>query len=149
MMEDEGDGPHIAIAVLCERVMEEKDGVFSFIRIVDRIAITPGSGAPLVMPPVTIDVVAVIAFRAGRARGRHTVALRPETPSGVRLQEVGFPVLFEDDERSAQIVMNLSFPAEQEGLYWFDVLLNGRRATRISLRLVYQAVSLGATGQTP
>ena len=30
-------GPHLAMAFLCEKVLEEKDSALSFIRVVDRV----------------------------------------------------------------------------------------------------------------
>jgi hypothetical protein len=37
------------------------------------------------------------------------------------------------------IAVNLQ--ANEEGLYWFDVFLEGARVTRVPLRLIYQRVT--------
>ena len=34
-------GPHVALAVICEKVIEDNEGVLSLIRIVDRVTQTP------------------------------------------------------------------------------------------------------------
>jgi hypothetical protein len=51
------DGPHVGIAVLCEKVLQEGDGVLSLIRVVDRIIHSAvGPEAPDEMPPVPIGL---------------------------------------------------------------------------------------------
>lgn len=58
------------------------------------------------------------------------------------MPEFNIPVLFEGEERGVNIFLNLNFqPKEEEGLYWFDVLLEGTVVTRIPLRVLYQRLS--------
>lgn len=148
-MTSETRGPFLAAAVLCEKVLEEKDGVLSAIRMVDRIVQTAvGPAGPEEMPPVPVNLTALIAFKSGGARGRHSLRLRPEAPSGLRLPEVSLPVLFEGEDRGHNVLLNLALQADQEGLYWFDVLLDEQMVTRIPLRVVYQRLSLGTSPAT-
>ena len=54
-------GPYLSVAVLCEKVLREADGVSSIIRIVDRITVSAkGKEAPPDMPPVPVNLTAVI-----------------------------------------------------------------------------------------
>jgi len=134
-------GPWVATALLCERVLHEADGVLSLIRVIDRVTHSAvGPQPPLEMPPVEIDLWAVIVLKSDEARGRHTVTVRPEKPSGEQMAATELPVLFEGEERGAAVVLNLKLALDQEGLYWFDVILDEQptRLTRIPLRLVYQ-----------
>jgi hypothetical protein len=136
-------GPHVAVAVLCEHVIEAKDGSLSLIRIVDRVQqTTTGADVPAQMPPVSLDLWAVVCLRSDEARGRHTVHLRIEKPSGEQLQSLEFPVLFEGEERTVNLLIRLApLVLDDEGLYWFDVLLGEVGApplTRIPLRVTYQ-----------
>lgn len=139
------DGPYLAMAVICERVLEEKDGVLSAIRMVDRIMVNPPSGQepPASMPAVMLDVRLVISLKSGRARGRSTVTVRPEKPSGMRLPEIRFPVLLEGEERGANLLVGLNLQLDEEGLYWFDVLFEDDLLSRIPLRVIYQPLSVG------
>jgi hypothetical protein len=135
-------------------VLHEQDGVLSFIRIVDRITHSAiGPTAPEDMPPVAINLTAVIALKSGQARGRHSVRITMEAPSGQDLgQEVTLPVLLEGEERGANLLVNLGFQAEQEGLYWFNVRFGVQDVllTRIPLRVIYQPQRVGgqSTPQT-
>ena len=63
-----GSGPHLAAALLCEKVLQEKDGVLSFIRVVDRFGVQepqPGKA------PEPIQATLVVTFKAGDTFGKH------------------------------------------------------------------------------
>lgn len=137
-------GPYLAMAVLCEKVLDEKDGVLSVIRIIDRVTQTVVSPeAPDEMPPASIPLTCAITFRSGEARGRHSVKLRPEAPSGEQMSAFDQPIHLEGEERGANLVVSFTLQAEMEGLYWIDLLFDDKRMTRIPLRVVYQPQRIG------
>lgn len=136
------DGPFVVAALFCDRVLEEKDGVLSAIRIVDRTTIAAPEGSALV-----VALTALIALKPGKAVGRYAIGLRPEAPSGMQLPALKAPINFEGGEgdRGVNLVLPLHMEAE-EGLYWFDVLWMDDRAgteemlTRMPLRVVWQPI---------
>ncbi len=135
------NGPFLSAALLCEKVLHEKDEVISIIRIVDRVAFTvPASHSPETLPPMPINLHALISFKSGGARGRHTVKLIIETPSGIRLPEQLMSALFEGEDRGVNLILNINMIVDQEGVYWFDVLLEDQLLTRIPLRILYQRI---------
>jgi len=137
-------GPYVSAAVLCERVLEEKDGVVTLVRLIDRFIVTAqGPDAPATLPPTLVSVVAVVWLRSGEARGRHVLQLRPEKPSGERLDATEISVHFEGEERGSRTTGNISLVADEEGLYWFDVLLDDTLLSRIPLRIMYQRQTAG------
>ena len=144
------DGPFLAMAAICEKVLEEKDGVLSVIRIVDRSVVrpqlVPGVVASSGMPPTVIALTVVLSLKSGNARGSHRLSLQPETPSGLKINPVSVSVLFEGEDRGVNLVMPMQMQVTQEGLYWFDVLLDDQRLTRIPLRVVYQVVQTNQPG---
>ncbi|HEV8342868.1 MAG TPA: hypothetical protein VGR30_10915 [Candidatus Binatia bacterium] len=148
MSNEETGGPYLGIAVLCEKVLHDKDGVLSLIRVVDRLTVTASEigKPPEQMPPVTVNLEAVIMFKSGTAKGNYTVTLRPVLPSGRLIQEISLPILLEGEDRGVNLVINVGLQAQEEGLYWFDVLLNGELITRMPLRLQYQRIALGSAG---
>lgn len=141
-------GPYVTVAALCENVLVDVTNALSLIRIVDRIDHTHmGSEVPDQMPPVPINLKVVIALKPGDARGRHALKLRPEAPSGQQHVAIEVPVLFESEDRGVNLTANLGMQLDQEGLWWFDVLLNeDQLLTRIPLRLAYnpQRTSFGS-----
>ncbi len=137
-------GPYLVVAALCEKVLQEASGVLSLIRIVDRMTIsTQGVGAPEEMPPGTVSITAVISLKSGQARGSDSVMIRLERPSGVKTQIGTFPVFFEGEDRGSNIIFDLALFVEEQGLYWFDVLIGDRLLTRMPLRIVYQRLTVG------
>ncbi len=136
------NGPHLNAALLCEKVLQEKDGIISVIRMIDRITLTVNASlSPETLPPLPINLFALISFKSGSARGRHTVKWVTETPSGIRLPEQLLPVLFEgDNDRGVNLILNVNMIVDQEGVYWFEVHLEDQFLTRVPLRILYQRI---------
>lgn len=140
-------GPHLQLAVFCEKVLVERDGVPSIVRVIDRFNI---SGNAPEMPPNQISFTIFVSFKAGFYRGKASLKLSPIPPSGKDLPAMTFPLLFEgDDERGVFIQANMSMVIQEEGLYWFDVSLQGLATqdiafTRMPLRVVYQQLGFAS-----
>jgi len=90
------------------------------------------------------NVTILISLKSGKARGRNTIRLRPEAPSGLKFPDQLLPVLFEGEDRGVNLILNLNLVVEQEGVYWFDVLLEEQLLTRIPLRVLYQRIGQSA-----
>ncbi len=135
------DGPYLTAALICEKVLQEKDETVSIIRMIDRVTLTvPASASPETLPPLPLNLSAFISLKSGSARGRQTVKWRTETPSGIKLAEQLLPVLFEGEDRGTNLILTLNIVVDQEGVYWFDVLLEDELLTRIPLRILYQRI---------
>jgi hypothetical protein len=136
-------GPYVQLATFCEKVLQEADGVLSVIRAVDRIVLTAqGEGAPDELPQLPLNLSFVLALKPDEARGRHTLTLTVQQPSGLSLPPRDFDVMFEGDERGVNVVMQMQLEAI-EGLYWLDVTLGGTLLTRVPLRVMYQRIPSG------
>ena len=132
----EPTGPFIQAALVCEKVLQESNGVISAIRIVDRIIFICGpDGQPLVQRE---PIFFLIAFKSGEARGSHPVEIIREEPSTTRTTVVQAQMFFEGEDRGANLVVQAAFEPAEPGLYWFDVRVNDRLLTRIPLRAIYQ-----------
>jgi hypothetical protein len=135
------DEPLLSMAVLCERVLQESDGVPSLIRVIDQITRVATGGAPGTVPATDVHVIAALAFKSGPVVGQRVISIRPMLPTGGLLDPLTIPVIFEGGYRGANIFVNLAFRAEHEGIYWFDVLVGDRLVTRMPLRVEYQPPS--------
>jgi hypothetical protein len=132
-------GPYVALAVLCERVIEDKDGVLTLVRLIDRITVNAGGeDVPEELPPATYQFTAVIGFKSGSARGSYPVGIRPEAPSGQQLPTFTQTIHLEGEDRGANLIVNFGLTVEMPGLYWIDVLFRDEVVTRIPLRVIYQ-----------
>jgi hypothetical protein len=137
-------GPYLTAALICEKVLQEKDNVASAIRIIDRLTHTiRGPHLPEELPKVNFQFVIFISLKAGAARGRHQLEVISEHPSGQRNKLFSTSVLFEGEERGNNLVVQAGMEFDAEGLYWYDVMLEGQRLTRIPFRMLYQLVSTG------
>jgi hypothetical protein len=134
-------GPYLQMAVICERVLQEQDGVLSAIRVIDRLTHTiVGAQMPDPLPPVSYTVWFAIAFKSGSARGRHTLKIVQEQPSGLRRDMFEHSIMLEGEDRGANFVAQVEARFEQEGVYWFDVFLSDQFVTRMPFRLSYNLV---------
>ncbi len=142
---DTSTGPHLTLAVLCEKVLHEADGAISVIRVVDQLTQTAvGPDAPAAMPPFLIDnLTLVVALKADQARGRFGVKVRPEAPGGIQLPSMEQAVTFQSGPSGVNLIMPLVLPIASEGVYWFDVFLTGHEPqedellTRVPLEVIY------------
>lgn len=133
------DGPWLQAAVFCEKVLTERDGVVSLVRIVDRFTITSaGTGAPLKMPPTNLPITGMLMFKSGFAQGSFSVRLTMVSPSGVRMPEQIVPMFLEGNDRGVNLGFTLNLAAKEDGLYWMEVRVGERLFTRMPLRILYQ-----------
>jgi hypothetical protein len=133
-------GPFLS-ALLCEKILEEKDGIKTAVRIIDQInrgAISVGESPPSVMPPFEFPVGLLIRLKAGAARGMYIVNVRIIKPNNDSAGELNHPVhLPGPDDAGIDIVLNAVLTIDQVGTWWFDIYVGEERWTRVPLRVVY------------
>lgn len=142
-------GPYLNAALLCERTIEEPDGVLTLVRLVDKVTAgpTPGAQAEQEFQPFPVRLSLVVVLRRGDATGTYEVKVRPREPDGTELQASGVQVAFPGDDpgEAVNVLINMGLGVQFEGLYWFDILINDRVVSRLSLRIEFQR----AAGQQP
>lgn len=131
-------GPYLGAAILCEKVLQEKDDVLTVVRMVDRITVAVRGEAPTQIPPGSITLVLFVLFKSGEARGTYQVGIRTVNPSGQVLSTSSFPILLEGDDRGAALVNQVTVEVQEDGVYWFEILLEDQLVTRVPLRVIYQ-----------
>ena len=135
-------GPYLQMSVFCEKVLQERDGVISVVRVIDRVNRTAaGPDAPDAMPSFDYQLTAVITLKAGRARGGVQVEIEPELPSGLRQPRAAMTAQMEGNERGQNLIMNLQMKFEEPGVYWFNVYVDGRLITRMPFTVTYSRIS--------
>lgn len=141
-------GPYLSAALICEKLIQESDGTVTVVRAVDRVSVNvtsnvPGLATPQVMPSIAINNLTMfIALKSGKARGSQTITVQLERPDGVKAPAQQVSVLFEGEERGANLIMNLNLILDIQGLYWFNVSLEDEFLTRVPLRLIYNRQGL-------
>lgn len=77
-------GPWLQTAVFCENVIEDREGVLSLIRVVDRVIIQAVGGTPPTeMPETEHQLRLAVMLKSGEARGRYTLRFDIEGPDGI------------------------------------------------------------------
>lgn len=114
-------GPFVVAAAFCRDIIEQADGDTTLVGVTNTtVAETDENGEH------SVYVTMFLSIRAGNLRGKHEVVVRPLDPSGSPAFPPGaFPVAFEGGASGAEVQVRVGFDVEQEGLYWFDVLLDG------------------------
>lgn len=146
-------GPYLNAAFICERVLQERDGVMSAIRIIDRLTHTMPGADVAVMDPFHYQFTLLLGFKSGEALGNYQISIQPIRPEGnVKMTPAVYTVNFEAPaDRGVGVCANMQIQFDAPGLWWFDIYLTElsglrriRRVTRIPLRIIY----LPQTGQT-
>jgi hypothetical protein len=144
-------GPYLAAAFFCESTIEDKqDGAISAIRIVDKLTLTIDAAAPPDVPSkekrVPVRVAMFVSFKTGHAPGSHTIRLVLRGPSGKKTPVREDTLLFAEQPNSGvNIRMIGTIGIATAGLYWMDVLLDGRRLTRMPLEIEIQRAQVPET----
>lgn len=141
-------GPYLQTAVFCEKVLQEKDGVLSLIRIIDRLThAEAGPSPPEIMPKFVYNLMAVLTLKSGNATGSIQIRVELEKPSGLK-QELGtHTLLMEGQDRGQNSIMNLGVEFTEQGLYWFNIYVQNIDSkeysllTRMPFRVVYLRVT--------
>lgn len=135
----ERGGPFLSAALICEKVLEEKDGVKSAVRIIDRVIHTVvGTRPPDEMEPFDYEATLLIRLKSGWARGAYAIRINLIKPSGESPMPLQQRVNFEGEEdRGVDIVGKMRIKFDQTGIYWFKIYLNDTFLTQVPLRVVY------------
>lgn len=132
-------GPYIATAVFAEKVLEEKDGVNSLIRIVDRVQVavkTPKEGGEL--PIVPHNLLLYLSLKCGQERGSHQLEFQPIKPDGTRLSIMKQSIHFEGpDFRGVNLIVRTTIAIDREGTWWFEIKHRGSILTKVPLDVIY------------
>jgi hypothetical protein len=146
--------PYLSAALICEKVLIEREGgpesvlgTVSAIRMQDSVAFPK---KPAIKPRVVFDtgLALLIAFKSGYAKGKRILRVRLVGPSGKRLQvSAPIPLVFGDPPQGGHVVrLPAALKWEKEGLYWFEIIMDGVLCTRVPLRAV---IVTRSQGQSP
>jgi hypothetical protein len=144
-------GPFVNVAVFCDSTVLGNDNALSIIRIIDTVTTAAeGEDPPEQMPPFLFRTNLVVTLKAGEARGRYALKIRPEAPDGRQLEAKETAIQLDAGHTGVNVLTEVAFGIDQEGLWWFDVLFVAARGhetllTRVPLRVVYEPQRTSAT----
>lgn len=134
--------PLVLAALVCEQVLEEKDGVLSATRIIDRFfldqPVPPGAERG-------VQFHYLVILKRGTAAitgGEHEASVMLRFPSGQRegttigALKVPWPAE-EGEDQGLNLNMTLQLPLPAEGLYWIDLLFDGALLASTPFRVTF------------
>jgi hypothetical protein len=136
LKKQQGTGPHLDVAVICEDFIQEKDGTYSVVRLVNRLTMhdtAPEPGTVVVLP-----LKLLVGFKAGGIIGPRTFSLYLDTPSGQRREFLkDCPLNFQGGDTGFVAPIQILLPYEGDGTYWIDVISDHKQHSRIPLTIKY------------
>ena len=137
--------PSLRIAALCERVLEEKDGSLSLIRLIDRLLITvEGTDVPAELPPGQVPLTALMSWINGL--GNYEAQIRVDLPAGDSFESPTLPFYLDSLDKVQNLIVRLVLPVKRQGVYWFNFMLGDETKSRIPLRVIYQRKQIPRSG---
>jgi hypothetical protein len=133
-------GPFLTMALICERVLNEKDEVKTIVRVFDRLII---STLPPGAPPeakIVAQFTLVAAFKSGDYTGTKNVQVSVSGDATYvgAVNAPSVPLVFAGGEQGPTLILDIAIAVNKPGLLWFDVLLDADRVSRIPLRIELQ-----------
>ncbi len=130
--------PLVTGALICERVLIEKDEVISAIRIFDRVFYQ----VPLPPAQPLVQLVFLIMLKRGDASlDAYDLRVVIRSPSGREVApatetplRVEFPT--KDPDSGVNVHVTLALTPTEEGLYWFEVMMANQTRSRTPLRMI-------------
>ena len=116
---DTVNGPHVGLAVLCERVDRKDDGSMDVLGIVEGVLLDlpgPSEADPLELRPVAVlPLRLVVSLRAGDLYGRHRVEIVGRFPAGNAGPSTGTDVEFSPQRPIATVNVPLELEVHEAG----------------------------------
>jgi hypothetical protein len=147
-------GPFLATAVFCESIMEDTSKKISALGIMDGVVFWIVADAPPGVPseeqPISFIQNVLIVFRTGDSPGKHELRLVMERPDGKRKEVVKKEIdLSAPLHGGFQLKSQVNVTVYSQGVFWLDVILDGRRFTRMPLNVEIKRLPADDAPETP
>jgi hypothetical protein len=119
---------------MCEKVLVEKDDSISIVRIADKFEYEM-IGAPQGVRPL-IPIQGLVRLTSGAVTGEHIIKVVGENPAGSRRELYQQPLNFLGKDHTQNFIMNITLGAQDDGLYWFDILFDDELLGRVPLMIM-------------
>lgn len=138
--------PQLQYGFVCSTVLQEKDGVLSFIRVVNKDEIRiPGTEPPETLPPGLAPVTIVMGWGGGL--GTHETAFNIISPGGeTQLSPQTWSFNLEAIHKTHTIVAQVPIRVTRPGVYWIEFVLNGEIKGRTPYQILYLRQQLRKPG---
>lgn len=122
--------PHVSVATWAENRLQDKDGTFSLIRIVDTMLYEgdlEGAGS--------LPLKGLIILKSDKAVGDYSMRLEILSPRGRIIRTKPMVIKLTGAEQGTSAPLDIPMKPDGPGLYWTSVIVDDVVLTRIPLRL--------------
>jgi hypothetical protein len=134
--------PYLKLGTICERVLEEKDGVLSLIRLWDTFTITITGKEPPDQLPSGAKLLTIIMSWVG-GLGSHEAAFNVISPDGeTQRSPRSWSFTLNAINQGHNIIVTLPVGIIKEGVYWIEFILNDQVRSRVPFHIIYQRQKL-------
>jgi hypothetical protein len=136
-----------ADCLVCERVLQEADGVFTIIRVVNIFTLTPLPGIPVEALPASLCFFASVRFSSDD-ESKHTISLKVIRPSGEEkeqpaLTDQQIPVgKIPEMPRSVALLARMGVAPKEFGIHQIVLIVDGSEVARAQFVLAKSSVTL-------
>jgi len=136
--------PYLKFGAICELVLEEKGGVLSLIRIVDKFTITiTGKEPPDQLPQVIKTFTIIMGWVGGL--GNHEADFNIISPGGeTQRSPQSWSFTLDAINQGHNIIVTLPVRIVKAGVYWIEFILNDQVKSRIPFQVLYERQKLRA-----
>src|SRR5206468_4267397 len=86
-------------------------------------------------------ICGLLAFKSGEASGKHSLSLVLHPPTSKKQKVMEQEIELKGGANGgANVQINIGLGVKTPGLFWLDVVLDGRRFTRMPLLILFQRV---------
>lgn len=135
------DKPFVQAALFAEKILRERDGVSSAIRIVDRYTVhslpaETETETEIKEAKGVFETTLFVCLKAGDVTGEYELEIRHRTPSGKEKEFAKYPVVLKGGDHGFSLAARMVFAVREFGLHWFDVMWQDTVLTSIPLTIV-------------
>lgn len=132
-------GPYIQTALLCDKLLQERDGSISAIRITDRFTC-------LDLPPTanynnTISAKLLVSLKAGSLTGKFTAKVELVDPCDKILKTYEQKLNLKEPPDGCDIIEDISFKPDEEGLYRLNTYLEREFMTCVQFQINFKRLN--------
>ena len=136
-------GPFLAAAVFCDNIVEDTDHSISAIMIIDGVVLYVSEDAPPDFPSkekqMLIMQKVLLTFRSGDSPGKHQLSIVLHQPNGKRVKVMDKEIeLTPPPHGGVNLKTGIQLSVHSSGLFLFDVILDGKRLTRMPFNVAIQ-----------
>ncbi|HEX5503079.1 MAG TPA: hypothetical protein VFW96_10690 [Thermomicrobiales bacterium] len=128
------------VATFCERAIEDREGIFTLVRLYDQLTVRVAADFPGPTPqePLPVNITFFVALKARREQPWPDLIVRIVNPDDGAHDVPVTGVDPAEPKDGMNLVLGLTLTVTREGRYWFEVIYEGRSLTRAPLRIAIQ-----------